>query len=307
MAAMCYIYWRILDTCDDLLSGEEREKGLRIMYDRLQELHLYGCASENDDINGFSFSRVGPRDAIYISIVKTIDRLDSIFLQMDDVEQDVLLRFVKYQTNDFLAVAHSHVNSEQQYHEKCVTTIMTGLYAATFEVNRGEYKYKMDEKTKRLLEEACEAFETGNIIKDVEKDFCQGISYHSEVVPRGIIDEMRPGELKKVGEVREYLIWRGIRHLPATCAMFRNEWNYSYRTRLMALLLKTYLVKNYKMYWRKSIQESCRKSDTKRIFVGCLFTTLWDWEAGIMELDESMLAWRPNVKPPWGDRKHIKG
>jgi len=299
LASLSYVYWRILDTFDDLLIGEEREKGLRILSNRLQQLHQSGFADNDDEIEGFNFSIVGPRDEIYVNIVQTIARLDSIFLRIDKAHQDVLVRFVEHQMNDFLAVPHSHFKTEQQYHEKCVTTIMTGLYLATFEVNRSLYGFSMNQPTKNLLKDTCESFETGNVIKDLEKDFRQGISYHPELFPRGIIEEIRPDELEKIGEAREWLTYRGIQYLPSTCAMFENEWNETFLARFMALLLKTYLVNNYRKYWCKINRKPFKKMDTKRVFLGCLLKTLLDWKSAITKVDQRMLSWRPNVEPLW--------
>jgi len=306
LSSLGYLYWRVLDTFDDLLVGEERKKSLRILHDRLQRLQQNGFASRNVEIDGFDFLNVGPRDEIYIYIVKTIERFDSVFLQLNEAYQDVLVRLVKHQTSYFFAISHKYFKTEQQYHNKCVSSIMTGLYFATFEVNRSLYGYKMDKETQKLLEDTCESFATGNIIKDLEKDFRQGISYHPELVPRGIIEEIRSDEFEKINEAREFLTYRGIRHLPTTCKMFKNEWNEGFIVKLMALLLKTYLVNNYRKYLSGIKQETFENIDTKRLFVGCLFATLWDWESEIVELDQEMLSWRPNAQPLWGGRNHIE-
>ena len=42
LSSLGYLYWRILDTFDDLLVGEERKKGLRILHHRLQQLQQNG-------------------------------------------------------------------------------------------------------------------------------------------------------------------------------------------------------------------------------------------------------------------------
>lgn len=307
LSSLGYLYWRVLDTFDDLLVGEEREKGLRMLHERLQQLQQNGFASRNSEIDGFGFSNVGPRDEIYIHIVKAIEQFDSVFLQLNEAGQDVLLRFVNHQANHFLATPRSHFKTEKQYYDKCASSIMTGLYFATFEVNRSLYNYKIDTETRKLLEDTCISFSTGNIIKDLEKDFRQGISYHPELVPRGIIEEIRLDELEKINEAREFLTRRGIRHLPATCKMFKNEWNEGFISKLMALLLKTYLVNNYKKHLSGIRQETFESLDTKRLFVGCLFATLWDWETGIMDLDQEMLSWRPDVQPLWGAENRSKG
>ena len=106
----------------------------------------------------------------------------------------------------------------------------------------------MDENTKMRLEDVCEAFDTGSIIKDLEKDFRQGISYHPELVPRGVFEEVQAGEVEQLDHARQCLTYRGIQHLPSTCAMFENEWNETFRTRFMDLLLKAYLLNHYKKY-----------------------------------------------------------
>lgn len=301
LASLGYLYWRILDTFDDLLTGEDREKGLSILYDRLRKIDRDGCAIRDPEVDGFHFSNVGPRDEIYIMIVKNLDRLDSLFLQMNEVQRDVMMRFVKHQAEGFRSVPDSHFRTEFQYHEKCVSTIMPGLYLATFEVNRNLYRHCMEEKTEKRLEDVCEAFETGNIIKDLEKDFRQGISYHPELVPRGIFEEIQPGEIEQLAHGREYLTYRGIQHLPSTCAMFENEWNETFLARFMALLLKTYLLNHYKKYWGMMIDAPFEKQDTKRVFLGCLLKTLLDWKSAITEVDQRMLSWRPNVEPLWAN------
>lgn len=302
LGSLAYVYWRVLDTFDDLLIGEERERGLCILYDRLQRLHEHGVASNDYEIDNYSFSIAGPRDRIYIIIVKHIEILDSIFLSIDRADRDMLLRFVKNQTEDFVFARRSHFKTDYQYHDRCLSVIMTGLYLSTFEINKSLYGREIDKNTKDMLEDTCEAFSTGNIIKDLETDFRQGISYHPDLCPRGIIDEIASDEMIKISECREYLTYRGIQKLPSTCAMFKSEWNNSYRTKFMALLLKTYLLNNYRKHWSNFRGEHFRALDTKRVFAWCLVKTLWDWETGIMELDQEMLSWRPDVKPLWEGR-----
>jgi hypothetical protein len=300
LACLAYTYWRILDTFDDLLTGEEREKGLGILHDRLLQLRQFGTAGNNAEIVSFKFSDVGPRDDVYIFLVNNIDDFDPIFLGLDVEQQDSLIRFVGYQTKNFASLNRKHVQTEAQYHEECISTIMSGLCFATFDVNKSAYRCDITEQGRILLEETCEAFETGNIIKDLEKDFRQGISYHPELIPRGIVEQISPQELKYIEHARSYLTFRGITFLPSALRLLRAEWNETFSTKLMALLLSTYLVNNYKMYIYGLIGWPYKKPNTKSVFFSCIFRTIWDWETGIEELDRDMLSWRPDKPPLWG-------
>lgn len=299
LSALCYLYWRILDTFDDLLTGEERERGLSILGKRLRLLDRGGFAMAEPGIEDLHFSIVGPRDEIYIQILKSLDRLDSLFLEMDEQKRDILIRFVEHQTEDFRSVPPRHFKTRCQYREKCVTTIMSGLYLATFELIRPGQSPPVDRNTRAALEDVCVAFNTGNIIKDLEKDFCQGISYHPDLVPRGIAEEILPAEREKLKQARAFLTYWGIRHLPVTCEVFQSEWNETFLTRFMSLLLKTYLMNQYRKCWCEVRGEAFDKPNTKRVFIQCFTGTLLGWRVAIVDLDRDLLSWRPGVEPLW--------
>lgn len=159
----------------------------------------------------------------------------------------------------------------------------------------------MDGSTRRMLEEVCVAFNTGNIIKDLEKDFCQGISYHPDLAPRGIVNEIRPEEREKLDRARAFLTYWGIRHLPATCGFFRTEWDETFLTRFMSLLLKTYLANQYRKCWCELEGDLFEKPNTKRVFLECFIETLRGWKVAIVDLDRDLLSWRPAVEPLWAE------
>ncbi len=304
LVTLSYFYWRILDTFDDLLAGDERKRGLGILQNRLDSLVRFSSAPPENQIGQFHFSEVGPRDNIYIRIVQNLARLDSPFVQLSAVQRDSLLRFVSHQTSAFVWPHHQHIKSEQEFLHKCVSTIMTGLYFATFEVNQSRYGHQLDQKTRLQMEDVCVAFSTGNIIKDLEKDFLQGISYHPELQPRGVVDEIFLAEMDKIYQAREFLCYYGIQRLPATCQFFKSEWNQGFFTKFMALSLKTHLLNNYKKYWCAVTGRKYQKPDSRSVLLTCFSRALLGWETAIMELDQNVQEWQSTVQSPWQESQN---
>ncbi len=244
--AVAYLYCRMLDTYEDLLTtAEEKERALQRFIDRFDGSGGLKAAPSLDP--GLTSDA---RESTHLLLVNRVADIDQNFNRLDRPQQDAIRRLVRRMgegmiwSSRIFAEQNGILQTPQQLSRYCWHVLGTPVLFAD-EVQRLDQGFSpdIDDVRLRLCAVVGEVIQLANITRDLEKDYKRGIFYHPELP--GLHGSRRE---RRIRDVRSQLVLRAIRRFREFPEFFGAiPASPISRARGAAMLL---IITTYAYYWR---------------------------------------------------------
>jgi phytoene/squalene synthetase len=210
--AVAYLYCRMLDTYEDLLTGvAEKESALRDFIDRFVDSSILNPAPALDPA-----LTTDPRERTHLLLVNRAEFVDQMFNQLTPDHRQAIERLVRRMGEGMIwssrvfAEQNGALRSPGQLSRYCWHVLGTPILFAE-EIQRLDQGRSIDISDARLRSCAVigEIIQLANITRDLEKDYERGIYYHPDLP--GAVGAERE---KRIREVRSQLVMRAVRLAP---------------------------------------------------------------------------------------------
>jgi phytoene/squalene synthetase len=207
--AVAYLYCRMLDTYEDLLSGvPAKENALQCFIQRLAAVGQPAPAPTIDP----SLTE-DPRERTHLLLVNRADLIDRTFIQLPDTHQQAICRLVQRMgegmiwSSRLFADQNGILQSPGQLSRYCWHVLGTPILFA-------DEMQRLDQGLDSMVDDArlrsCavigEVIQLANITRDLEHDYERGIYYHPDLP--GLYGVRRE---ERIREVRSQLVLRALR------------------------------------------------------------------------------------------------
>ena len=207
--AVAYLYCRMLDTYEDLLStAKEKERALQGFIDR------FGGSGGLKAAPGLDPALTSDaRESTHLLLVKRAALIDRNFARLDCPQQEAIRRLVRRMgegmiwSSRIFAEQDGILQTPRQLSRYCWHVLGTPVLFAD-EVQRLDQGFapEIDDARLRLCAVVGEVIQLANITRDLEKDYERGIFYHPDLP--GLKGSQRE---RCIRDVRSELVLRAIR------------------------------------------------------------------------------------------------
>jgi phytoene/squalene synthetase len=227
IAAVAYLYCRILDTYEDLIPlPTEREAALAAFGARF---HLDNGASPKPAPPIDPERARDPRDRTHVVLVNRCHLVDQVFRTLAPLARENIADLVDSMAAGMIWSSRTFgdqggvLRDEEQLSRYCRNVIgLPFLFAVQLMHQQRTGNAAVSEQLRADCLRAGEMVQLANITRDIEKDLRRGVSYHPALgadVGRSDLDD--PALQERIRQVREELLVRALGMAPAYERMMR--------------------------------------------------------------------------------------